>query len=286
MHTEKINYPFFHTLKPIESFELSLRPHSCNVFVNSWPGSHPFGKPEQELYFQLSNLSPIILFLHFSIVTLTGSTLCFTAQVGDIAEPGLTRGHVGKGRLSTSAGQWGVWHQASGAAYCCSLLLAHGGGEGSPSSRTVCVSLLWAVWQLECLAWGNGDSSDLLSSFCSYWKTLSPTLFALSTEIQLVDLPAPCVTVFAPPHELPWSSRALLWPPEESVSSLMAPSRRKSLYFFLSPLFPPFAFFGSLPLLPAKLFLTQVREWRRERRTGLIENFSNNLEWVAVEAEG
>lgn len=200
VHTEKINYPFFHTLKPIESFELSLRPHSCNVFVNSWPGSHPFGKPEQELYFQLSNLSPIILFLHFSIVTLTGSTLCFTAQIGDIAEPGLTRGHVGKGRLSTSAGQWGVWHQASGAAYCCSLLLAHGGGEGSPSSRTVCVSLLWAVWQLECLAWGNGDSSDLLSSFCSYWKTLSPTLFALLTEIQLVDLPAPCVTVFAPPH--------------------------------------------------------------------------------------
>lgn len=69
----------------------------------------------------------------------------------DIAEPGLTRGHVGKGRLSTSAGQWGVWHQASGA-YCCSSLLAHGGGEGTPSSRTVCVSLLWAVWQLECLA--------------------------------------------------------------------------------------------------------------------------------------
>lgn len=98
VHTEKItNYQFFQMLKPGGCFDLCLRPHRFKVYVNPWPGSHRSGKPEQEFYLQLFNLSLIILFLLFFIVTLMKSSIYFTVHVGNVTEARLT-GPVGKGR--------------------------------------------------------------------------------------------------------------------------------------------------------------------------------------------
>lgn len=76
-------------LKPEGAFSLCPVAHSCEVGVDPWPGSHPFGEPKQEFSLQLFNLSLVILFLLFSIVTQMKSDFCFTVHVGSVTEPRL-----------------------------------------------------------------------------------------------------------------------------------------------------------------------------------------------------